>query len=269
MINSFEVNTSCPTDSMYPFNSCKNKYYRAQTHLKALERRIKVIQHANLKRVTADYDANTGEKIFLYNGKPRQLHPSISLIIGDAIHNYRSALDHLARGLVEVNKEKSTGDTAFPILTNPDQYTQSFDKKTKGMSAQTKAIIDSEQPLKARNKIRGNRLALLKKLDDIDKHRHIHITLTATDGGMFIPGFPMQVGISNNYFIHTGPIYGETVLARIPNGYETVNFIPSFNISFGPGVSCEGESVVSTLIALDQLVAEIINRFDSVLPLYH
>lgn len=131
MINSFVMNTSCPTDSMHPFNSCKNKYYRAQTHLKALTPRIKIIRRANLKRIAVDYDTNTGEKIFLYHGKPRQLHPSISLIIGDAIHNYRSALDHLARGLVEANKEKPTGDTAFPILTNADRYTQSFDHSTK------------------------------------------------------------------------------------------------------------------------------------------
>ena len=110
---------------------------------------------------------------------------------------------------------------------------------------------------------------MLKKLDDIDKHRYIYVTLTATDGGFFVSEPPMQVGVSNNYPIHTGPINDKTVLARISNEYENVNFIPSFDISFGPGVPCENESVFFTLIAFDQLVAEIINRFDSVLPLYH
>jgi hypothetical protein len=265
------VGTAHPTDKivMSSFNSCKNKYYRAQTHLKSLEQRIKVIQRANLKRVTVDYDANTGEKIFLYDGRPRQLHSSVSLIIGDSIHNYRSALDHLAYSLVEANQGKPPDKTAFPISTKPNGYKDYFNTKTKGMSDQAKKIIENEQPINAKNQIRGNRLALLKELDDIDKHRHIHITLTAIDGGVFVPGLPVLVGTSNSYFIHTGPIIDKTILARIPKEYKNVNFIPSFDISFESGVSCEGESVISILIAFDQLVAEIINRFDSVLPLYH
>lgn len=238
-------------------------------HSKSLERRINTIRRANIKRITTDFDANTGEKLFLYHGKPRKLHSSVSLLIGDAIHNYRSALDHLAWDLVEANHQKPTTKTSFPIFSDPNAYKQVFDKKTAGMSAQAKAIIDSEQPLNAKNPTRGGLLALLNDLDIIDKHRHIYVTLTATDGGMFIPGLPVQVGIKGDYYVHEGPVDENTVLARIPKGYEDTNFVPAFSLSFGPSIPGQGESVRYILIAFDQLVADIINRFDHVLPIYH
>ena len=254
---------------MSTFASCRNKYHRAQTHFKSLERCIKTIPRANIQQLVAEFDARTGDKVVLFQGRPHQPRASAGLIIGDIVHNYRCALDHLASGLVEANGGTPTRDIAFPILRDKSSYNRHFDKMTKGMSLEAKTIIDSEQPWKARNPRRGETLKLLSELDNIDKHRHIHVTLTATNGGLFDPGLPLQVGVSGNWFIHTGSVDDGTVLARIPTGHEGLRFIPDFGLSFGPGTPGEGESVTGTMIAFDQLVADIINGFDHVVPIYH
>jgi len=45
-----------------------------------------------------------------------------SAIIGDAVHNARSALDHLAFALVEANGGSADENTTFPITDKPEGY---------------------------------------------------------------------------------------------------------------------------------------------------
>lgn len=237
-----------------------SKLRRAQTHLRALDRRIQGVRRSNLKRVARELNDEVGEKAFIYRGNPRQLHPSISLIVGDAIHNWRSALDHLAWSLVEANGNTPTRGTAFPIIDDPARYKRSFKRQTKGMSGEATTMLTKEQPCCGPRSLRKGYLALLAELDNVDKHRHLYVTITATDGGLFSE--PLPLDIFTQGFIHSGPIHDGTLLAQTPKGHHHLEFTPAFDIAFGPGMPAEGKSVRGALGFIDYIVGDILNQFD-------
>jgi hypothetical protein len=58
----------------------------------------------------------------LYVAEIKPVPQEISLIVGDAIHNLRSALDHLAWQLVEAGGGTPDRNTYFPICDSAQQY---------------------------------------------------------------------------------------------------------------------------------------------------
>lgn len=61
------------------------------------------------------------------------LDPVLPLIIGDCIHNLRSALDHLVFQLALLNKAgtESASKTAFPICLSSSSFNDTVKKKVK------------------------------------------------------------------------------------------------------------------------------------------
>jgi hypothetical protein len=96
--------------------------------------------------------------------------PPLSLgpIIGDAIHNIRSALDYLA---YELSARKSRS-TQFPICSDESQF-RSDDtlRRIEGITGSERELIERVQPYKATNPPRHDPLAILNKLSNRDKHR--------------------------------------------------------------------------------------------------
>lgn len=244
---------------MTTLNSAKAKLRRAKSHFQSYERRIKLIQSNNVKHVTSDFDPDTGEKLFLYSRTPRPLS-SVGLIIGDAIHNWRSALDHLAWSLVEVNGNTPSRSTAFPIINSSRTSKQSFDNMTRGMSTQTKELVDWYQPIHGKYP-NGHWLALLSELDNIDKHRHLYVTLTATNGGSYT-GVRLRNMSLPEWVINTGPIEKDTVLARIPKGYGEVDFTPTFSINLAAGLPGQEQPLFSILRGFELITNGIVNDFE-------
>ena len=93
--------------------------------------------------------------------------PELPLIAGDALHNFRSTLDHLAWKLVEATGKLPTVKTGFPIFDSEADYRSRSPKKVEGMRAITKERIDNLRPYKGGY----NDLWILHRLDIIDKHR--------------------------------------------------------------------------------------------------
>jgi hypothetical protein len=112
------------------------------------------------------------------------------IVFGDAIHNLRSALDHLVWQLVLLNEKKPTGANQFPICdTGANYWSLGKDGKQshrewrlEGVSDAHKALIDEMQPYRARippSTIHA--LSALRDLANHDKHRLIHLTDFAVD----------------------------------------------------------------------------------------
>ncbi|MDA1349571.1 MAG: hypothetical protein O3A47_12020 [Chloroflexi bacterium] len=221
-----------------------------------MEQRWLVMHQSNLKRVVSEVDDKTGEKVFRYEGRPRRLHPSLIALIGDIIHNFRSALDHAAWSLVVSNGQTPTDRTQFPLCDVPAKFKRYGRSQIKGMSPQAKAFIKSQQPCYGDNHYRNDCLALLEKLDIVDKHRHLNVTIAATDGGFFNPGLPFR--FSQN-FVYSGPIDENAVLGRVPEGYHHVDFFPIYGIAFGQGSPGQDESVREYFSLADHIVEDIIS----------
>src|SRR5262249_28235966 len=91
----------------------------------------------------------------------------LSLLIGDGIHNLRSALDHLAWQLVVANHSTPNSETGFPISDLPKNFKSLLHQRLGAASSQAKAVCEGLQPY------RGGKDALwrLHRLDIADKHR--------------------------------------------------------------------------------------------------
>jgi hypothetical protein len=110
----------------------------------------------------------------------------LSVLVGDCIHNMRSALDNLVCGLVRTKDPScECEDTDFPICTSETAW----DKKVKrgsltGVPPDAVEIIREVQPW--RNPGQPNPLVWLQNLNNRDKHRGCNFTLAYNRNIQFV-----------------------------------------------------------------------------------
>jgi hypothetical protein len=110
-----------------------------------------------------------------------------AVVIGDVIHDLRSAVDHLAWQLVIANGAEPTARTQFPIYSTEQSYgAERAQQVLVGMSDEDKRTIESFQPFRQDAAAdRPHELAVLQELSNVDKHRVVHATLIQTAGSSF------------------------------------------------------------------------------------
>ena len=113
------------------------------------------------------------------------------LVLGDAVHDLRSALDHLGRAIVLhecLSPRDGSRGTVFPVRTK--RIHDALLRPTP--SPEALAILDMLQPYHDRHPDR-NLLAILTKLDNADKHRQLLIAVVHNHGaGWFGPMEPVR-----------------------------------------------------------------------------
>lgn len=177
---------------------CREKQRRGLEHLRDLDSAIADwIGEPGVEpkpyRLSGEFRPESGEYVF----EGELLKPidddalKWGVILGDALHNLRSALDQLIAQLVLLNTGKrSTSANAFPICDTGATY-WSIGKKgepskrettLKGISDTHKALIDEMQPYRTRIPPSAiHALSALRDLSNRDKHRLIHLTAFAVD----------------------------------------------------------------------------------------
>jgi hypothetical protein len=153
------------------------KIDRAKAHLDDLEAQVRLIDAACQKAIIRERDEQRAEHIFRLAHVPA-ISSNLCAIIGDAVHNLRASLDHLVWHVV-----KTTGGTprvgprgtSFTILDQPG-------RPFSGISKELWDLLDEVQPYK-RPKPANHELAVLHKLDIIDKHRELLVAVIGIRGG--------------------------------------------------------------------------------------
>ncbi len=153
----------------------------------------------------------------LYRWKnPPVLDPDTELILGDCVHNLRSALDHLAYQLVVLNKRTPDRRSNFPIFDHPHRkrrkcWLRRVPLLVPGISPQANQIIENIQPYQKGDI--GHRLAELRELDNIDKHRHLLITVQAVNALVTAWwGDQPPHGMPDSVFTGNAPVHGEVAV---------------------------------------------------------
>lgn len=109
--------------------------------------------------------------------------PMIVAMIGDFVHNLRSALDHL---VVACSKPKDRKSASFPIevhdiwertargkfIRGDDERRAHFQRAIKGLGPQTTAIVLGAQPYQSDTPA-THIIGVLSRLENADKHRKI------------------------------------------------------------------------------------------------
>lgn len=241
------------------------KVHRARRHVNEMEPFIEDIRRTYVGALRTEADSQTGEKRWVVEIDQPPISLDLSLIIGEVIYQYRSALDHLVWQLVIANQKLPTARTAFPIVDDIAKWTNNAtQQRIEGVDPGAQAILKSEQPGGGRNPVRAQWLLWLDDLWNVDKHRHIYTTVSATNMTMFNPPLPLRS--RDEVFIHHGPIERGTVVASVPAEYAYVDLIFVAGLAFGQGVACENHGVEGLFSCFDYLVGDIIGRCRGFFP---
>ncbi len=171
-----------------PLDACRKKVARAEHHLRAYEQAVKEWGGPYPYAIDKEFDTDVGEYVL----RLRKLRdaPVIEwgIILGDAVHNLRSALDHVICAIIR-NRDASAScwGTGFPILVDEKMWDLRRKKelhpssglaRLRGIDDWTLEFVKRCQPFTADQQTTGrdHPLLMLNELSNIDKHRALHVT---------------------------------------------------------------------------------------------
>lgn len=160
------------------------KLQRAYQQIELLKGEIDAFLHERPYEPTLQLDRVPGET------NPRYIHiftiriterrrcpPEWGVILGEIVHDIRSALDHLIWQLVIYATDKPPAEndkTQFPIFLTAARFQSNRSSMLKGVSKKAASLIESFQPF-ATGENTSSPLWHLNQLSNIDKHRVIHL----------------------------------------------------------------------------------------------
>jgi hypothetical protein len=168
------------------------KLDRADEHVADLRREIReLLASGDFAAITDP----TGRERAVRLRIKREIPQRLGVIVGDVIHNTRSALDCLALAASEVGKGGALDDSEerrvqFPISRDEAEFTRQTDGRRSWLPhirADHLRLIESRQPwypmtragldsAAVQNAVEHDQLTTLQTLSNIDKHRRIHLT---------------------------------------------------------------------------------------------
>ena len=166
------------------------KLDRAKTHFHALNKSIGAFKRSKTHDfVVAKFDPNTRERVVHLKILREPKNPEWGLLLGDMVHNLRSALDHLVWQLVLLNGEAPRRQNQFPIIGTKNEYwevpanrSESVrDRVLSRVAEEHRAFIDVVQPFNAGNDPTGTALSVLSWISNTDKHRVVHASFVLTE----------------------------------------------------------------------------------------
>jgi hypothetical protein len=162
-----------------PLDGCRAKLDRADEHLDLFEREIDAFLEDESQSVALSIpylDPESGYHI-VYAVVESDPPLRLGVILGDVVHNVRSALDHLVWQLVLANGETPGRGNAFPIVDHPNDFAGKAAVALKGVTPGHRAVIESVQPYHGSDGPETTYLGLLRHLSNVDKHQVVHTTL--------------------------------------------------------------------------------------------
>jgi hypothetical protein len=250
------------------FASARLKLKRAQRHIAELKESIHRFLNENPHSFEIKKDADGNFGISALPG--REVPAEFSPIIGDAFHNLRSALDHLAAELVRMNGHRPTRYTGFPMGDTKASFDGYVAEKLKGASNVMLAIVRAVEPYERKtvgNYGDGVELEWLSHMDIKDKHLLLLTTVgvaTLKDVRVIFEGQvrasfgSLQVSGNDRVNVATFAGFGDDVhLEADPNATLEIRFkdTPHF----------QNEPVVHVLERMLTKVAIVIDRFERTL----
>lgn len=186
----------------------------------------------------------------------------IALILGDAVHNLRTALDQLCFGMVGDKTARPEG-VGFPFCKRGDGLGGAISTRQMHLApAGVKDVIHELRPYPGGNKY----LHAIKVLDERDKH-HVILTvglgvqmsgaqLGSLIGGENIPGLGPneQIATVGDFIVALDPTL------PITSFDNPTDFQPPFTVGFGQGEELVSEPVIPSLLSMTQETEHAITR---------
>jgi hypothetical protein len=276
------------------------KIERSNQHIKDLETAMRAFRDQNPYGFRIESDPQTGDEIHRVEIR-RDTPISLPLVTGDALHNLRSALDHLAWQAHEADGGKPDRQTHFPIRDSAAEYKTADLAKKQKFSPRLIKLFESVQPYQSGYDMLG----ILHELNNFDKHRLLFVTAFAVSEvmptwktldsvrpfkrllisgmasgvqGLIITVSGIMGGGKQDFIIHA-PVGPQTngTLSIVQNGAEVGRMLApvlakdqahlnlTLEVAFGEPAVVKGKPVIPFLTQLSQLVDSIVNQFISIL----
>jgi hypothetical protein len=189
-----------------------HKIERANKHIRDLDAAIAAFLATNPYKVATKRDPETRKPVY-YVADVQAVPYEICIILGDAIHDLRTALDHLAQQLYLVGSgatEYRKG-TSFFIAPKASEYQKHVGGKVEKIRQEAIDALAALEPYKYG---KGSDFWVLHSLDNIDKHRALVAAGSsyeavgvgwpegarkfAADKGIKLGGFPIAITPADN-----------------------------------------------------------------------
>lgn len=240
-------------DPIEKFREARLKVGWAKGHVYKLidEYRTFLASESALAKIKTD--EKTGDQILDVQA-PENLMPAVALIVGDVIHNLRTAFDYIAIGLTRIES------MSLPVgRTKQDLLALKRFRDVKEVDpALADFILDEIQPYH-----RGKfMLWELSELDRLDKHRLILPTIKHVHRlGMILEddrgGTLENRWVSNRSSSRARILPGDGPYKIKDQGHSGIS------VSFGPGTPFNDESILETLDRLVECAPSAIQAFEA------
>lgn len=252
------------------------KFQWAVQHLNLLDDECRTVLDAKPFSVVPEFDQDSGSHVMRFRVREDLFSKKLSLRVGDAVHNARSALDQ-AVWLIACRsnpidllwKPSIARKISFPVLREEERFLRH--RLMPFITDDAKAVLDSLQPYQGGDM--GQAMDDLDTLWNIDKHRVIHKSVAQLDISHigFRPGAIFIEHMSDPFPETTwhpleGTLEDGTKIASIrfrdgvgpPETTVMVNGEPKAAIAFGGGFFALSVEVIGgLLIQVDQALSRI------------
>ena len=241
------------------------KWDRAHKHLNDATAAASQFLQSNPYRIVRDEESEPGKLLYwitLLKDPP----PEIALAAGDAIHNMRSALDHIVYEL-STKRKKNPRDTSFPLHKEEADWDKRGRHQVRLLPNEAITYIYNVQPWPRPQPFRPDmfgpnrqRLRELHELDIADKHKTLNLAVLYV--GMMGIGTEKHSDDIRFENAHEGPLepYARTQLARLAYPRKVhVEPLPNLDVVFSEE-SMPNEPIESKLNDLFRNVTMVLNK---------
>jgi hypothetical protein len=191
----------------------------------------------------------------IVKGEPFSVPPIVPLLVGEAIHNLRAALDYLVYELAILNTGEIQKGTQFPMESSEDSWNGAVNRRLKHVREGHQAAIKRLQPF-SDCKWTGD----LRDLSNADKHRLIGVVDASAGKGMTLSGLRRYA---------SGDV---SVAAKAPSsasgepvhveGYVPLDIVIFNRDEDKPGSPAKRFKLVDTLEIFEKQVSDVIKSFE-------
>ena len=183
----------------------------------------------------------------------------IGCIVGDVVHNLRTALDYLAYLAVEWNGKVPTRQTQFPVCSIEAKFPEIVKSQLAGAPVPFIGLVESLQPFRCDQPLESI-LGIVHRLDINDKHNRLLISALMSSQVSLEFDEPGCLERAPTLTIPPFPLVDGTELARfrLAIGHEVIR--PPFKIELGADLALIDESPIHgqpLTITLYQIIKQV------------
>lgn len=248
-------------DFMELFAGPRLKIERAKEHINDLQRRISAFEQSDVYSTVIQNDPNTGNNI-LYIVMADALPDEFALIIGDALHNLKAALDLLVNEVVYTRLGLYDDFTRFPVRDTREKLVIATNGGLvrEASKAVTDFIVNTVKPYRGGN----DAFWALHRLNILDKHRLLLPVFKVTA----LNGIRVKFEGDETFDFGTWVITGSRAVFHEFQGKRNVKITdsgkPTLLILFDKGLPMEGRPVIESLHQLTEVVSETVEGIENV-----